>query len=344
MVKKTEEKKDSLGVGLDCGTMNFVAARYEGGKAKTRRMRDVFLDLDVSTKKMLRMGKISFVERKEEEDVVVLGDAALEIASSFAKEVRRPLKAGLISPNEADSLNILGLLISSVLGEPREPGEVCYFSVPAAPIDVNRDVVYHTGVLDRIIRECGYEPYDANEAMGIIYSEAAEDKFSGIGVSFGSGMTNVALAVNAVAAGMEFSVARAGDWIDEGAANSLGVTAARMCSIKENGGEGIDLMDWKTREEEAIVFYYRALIDYVLKKVAEQFKLRCQLAISRPIPIIVSGGTSLAGGFMGLFEQQFKKHRRRFPVEISEIRHATKPLEAVARGLLLQAVQEYQEE
>ena len=59
---------------------------------------------------------------------------------------------------------------------------------------------------------------------------------------------------------------------------------------------------------------------------------------------MVSGGTSLAGGFLDFFKAVFEKKRKRFPIEISEIRHAKDPLNAVAHGMLIQAMQEYDEE
>jgi len=58
----------------------------------------------------------------------------------------------------------------------------------------------------------------------------------------------------------------------------------------------------------------------------------------------VSGGTSKAGGFLEFFKEVFEEKRKKFPIEISEIRAAKEPLDAVARGLLVQAMQEYADE
>lgn len=327
------------GVGLDIGTMNLVAARRADKGVETTRMRDVFLALPSSAKKMLKLSSTSFVERDDE--VLILGDAAMEMANVFGEEPRRPLSGGLISAGEVDALEILKLLIEHVLGKPTEADEVCYFSVPAAPIDQpDRDIIYHQGVFERIVEECGYTAYAANEAMGIIFSECAPEGFSGISLSFGSGMTNVALAINTVE-GLSFSVARGGDWIDKGAAKSIGSTQARICAIKEGG---INLLDPKNREEEALAFYYKAAIEYALDQVAARFKaISGQFVLPKAIPLVISGGTSLAGGFVDFFEKVFKKKRRRFPLEVSEIRQAKDPLNAVAYGMLVQAMQEYQD-
>lgn len=326
------------GVGLDIGTMNLVAARKDADGVVTTRMRDVFLDIPVSTsaRKMLKLSDMSYVER--EDAIIVLGDAAMELANVFGKTPRRPLSAGLISPDEMDSLEVLQMLISKVLGKPRVADEVCYFSVPAEPIDQDRDVIYHRGVFENIVASCGFKPIPANEAMGIIFSETSKDGFSGLAMSFGSGMVNVALSISTIE-GLSFSVARGGDWIDTGAAKSTGSTQARICAIKE---KGVNLTDPKGRDQQAIVFYYEAMITYVLDQIEERFNaIRGKFDLPRAIPLIVSGGTSKAEGFMEFFTAVFEKKRGRFPIEISEIRHASDPLNSVAYGLLVQAMQEY---
>jgi len=58
----------------------------------------------------------------------------------------------------------------------------------------------------------------------------------------------------------------------------------------------------------------------------------------------VSGGTALAGGFLDFFKQTFEAKKRKFPIEISGIRMASNPLNAVAQGLLVQAALEYDED
>jgi len=329
----------SKGVGLDIGTMNLVSSRMKGKEVSIRRMRDLFIDLPATAKKMLKLGSVSYIE--SDDHLLVLGDEAMEVANMFGREGRRPLKAGLVSPDEIDSLTVLGHMVKDVLGEPSHEGEHCYFSIPAAPVDVQMDVVYHKGVFTRIVQECGYTPHPANEAMAIVFAETAKEGFSGIGISFGSGMTNIALAINTIE-GLSFSVARGGDWIDQGAARSVGGTASKMCAIKE---KGIDLNAPKSREEEAISFYYKALIEHALDNIAQQFVTRGgHLTLNKPIPIVVGGGTSLAGGFMDFFREVFETKRKRFPIEISEVRHASDPFHAVSKGMLVLAQQEYDED
>lgn len=335
-----DQNNNSLGVGLDMGTGNIVAARRTPEGIVTNRIRDAFLDLPAEHRKMLKLSGVNYIEK--EDDLVVVGDAAYDMANMMSKEVRRPLQSGLIAAGEIDALDILGVLVRHVLGEPKEEDEICYFSVPAAPVDdLDRDVVYHRGILERIVTECGYRPFAGNEAMAIIYSECAKDGFSGLSWSFGAGMTNVALAINTIE-GLSFSVGRGGDYIDAGAAKAVGATQARMCSLKE---KGLNLLRPESRDEEALCVYYKALIEYGLDLVMQEFvKIKDKFALPKPIPIVVSGGTSKAGGFLEFFQEVFEAKRKKFPIEVSEIRAAKEPLDAVARGLLVQALQEYEDE
>jgi len=332
--------KKQLGVGIDLGTMNIVSARQGEKGIDIRRIRDAFLDLDLSAKKMLKLSGVDFIERENE--ILLIGDAALETANVFGQEARRPLSQGLISAGEIDAIEVLGILVRHVLGEPSEKNEICYFSIPAAPVDdLTRDVIYHEGVFERIVSECGYDAVASNEAMAIIFSDCAKESFSGLAISFGAGMCNIALAVNTIE-GLCFSVARGGDWIDAGASKATGSTQSKITATKE---AGIDLLNPKTREEEALAVYYKSLIKYCLKHIANEFKkIKGKFSLPKAIPLVISGGTSKAGGFVEFFQQVFEEQRKRFPIEISEIRHAKDPLNAVALGLYVQAQNEYDED
>lgn len=324
-----------LGRGLDIGTMNLVSARKKGDSVQTKRMRDAFYSVDEDDKEMLNMSGTSYIEH--EGSIYILGDTALQMAKVFNDEARRPLSKGLISPNESDALEILSILIENVLGEASKDGEVCYFSVPAEPLDAEADTVYHQSVFERILSELGYDPYPCNEAMGIVYSECADTSFTGIGLSFGSGMVNAALSFNTMSP-IQFSLARGGDQIDEQAAKATGSTASNICTKKESG---IDLKNPQDREEDAIVAYYKNLINYSIENIAAEFKKE-EDSVNLPdaIPIVVSGGTSMADGFLDLFKEVFAEDHEDFPIEISEIRHAQDPMTAVAEGLLVRAIQE----
>jgi len=327
--------KDVVGVGLDCGTMNFVAARKADGSIGITQIRDAFLDLPLEHKRMLRLSETSYVEMGDR--LLVLGDEALETANLFNREARRPMINGMISPGEIDAQEVISIMIEKVLGKPKKD-EKCCFSVPATAIDVTgSDVTYHKLILEKILKEIGYLPEPINEAQAVVFSEAPKEKFSGVGISYGAGMTNVCLSYNAMSA-LEFSLAKGGDWVDELAAKAVNTTKAKMTAVKE---KEIDINNPQTREQEALVLFIQTLIDNSLNGIIEHFhKVKNELLVPKPIPIIVSGGTSKATGFLDKFKERFEVLKKRFPIEISEIRSARDPMTAVATGLLVVAQME----
>lgn len=194
------------GISVDIGTMNIVSARRSAQGVTTNRIRDAFLDLEPSHKKMLKLSGTSFVELDGR--LLVIGDEALTCANLFNRDARRPMAGGILNPGETDAQQVIALMLKQVLGPPAKPGEKCCFSVPAAALDVvGSDVTYHSAVLNKILSELGYVGEAVNEAQAIVFSECAADGFSGIGVSYGSGMTNVCLSFNAMSA-LEFSIAK----------------------------------------------------------------------------------------------------------------------------------------
>lgn len=319
--------------GLDVGTMNLVVAKQNGNAVVTSRLRDAFLNLPKSSKKLIKISGADFVETDDE--ILIIGDHALEMANMFGKEVRRPLSKGLVSPSEINAMDVLAYMIKSLLGESKS-NETCYYSIPASPIDnPSKDTIYHKRLFERIISNLGYKAIPSNEAMAIIFSECSKENFTGLSFSFGSGMTNVALANLSIEC-LSFSVERGGDWIDEGTSMATGINQASVCVTKE---KGIDLLAPKSRIEEALSFYYKELIEYALTMVVTEFQKRqLQMVISKPIPIVVSGGTSKAGNFLEFFKNVISN--KRLPFDISEIRQAQDPYNAVATGLLIQAMQE----
>lgn len=343
MAKKSKGKGENManltpGRGLDVGTMWLASAQKdENNEVTVNKIRDAFLDLDddKTVKQMLKVSKASYIEKDHK--LILIGDKAIDYANIFKREVRRPLSEGVISSGEVDAQEILTIIIKELLGQPRVEEEIVHYSVPAEPIDKQQKIIYHERVFKKIIDSIGFKAIPMNEAAAIAYSNAADSSFSAVTISFGAGMCNLSVMYQAMS-GLEFSVARGGDWIDRNSAEAVGTTASRIAKVKESG---INLLDPDEgdpkylREREAISFHYESLIKYALDNIARQFKEKASdFLIPEPIPLIVAGGTSLAGGFLDLFKKTFAEYKN-FPIEISEVRHATDPLYAVSEGLLV---------
>lgn len=338
--KKEEEAIQALkgelqkGKGVDIGTMFVKCAQKEGDEIIFRSQRNAFFEVEHTdfTKKILDNSKVKYIIK--EDKLYVVGDEALQFANMFNKETRRPLSRGVISPTEKEALPMVELLIKSVVSEPTYNGEIVYFSVPGEPLDADFNVLYHIKMVEGYLKTLGYTPKSINEGHAIILSELAEEDFTGMGLSFGGGMVNVCLSFMSVPI-FKFSVTKAGDWIDQQVSMAVDETASRVSAIKESS---LDLSKEKdlSKIESALSIYYNHLIEYVIENIKQEFaKARRLPRITKPISIILSGGTSLPKGFSHRFKQILDQLK--LPVPVGSVRMASQPLRSVAKGALVAA-------
>ncbi len=328
------EKQKSIGKGLDIGTAFLVCAEKVGSEVVFRSERNAFFEIEKNDfiKNMLDSSKVKYIIK--EDKLYVVGDEALEFANIFNKETRRPLSSGIISPKEKEALPMVELLIKTLLEQPSSEGELVYYSVPGEPLDANFNVIYHERILNEFLKKIGYTPKPVNEGYAIVLSELANNGFTGIGLSFGAGMVNVCLSFKAVPV-FKFSLTKAGDWIDQQVSMVVNETASKVCSIKESS---LDLTKTAnlTKIESALSIYYNHLIEYVIENMKDEFsKTEKMPRIEKSIDIVLSGGTSMPKGFAERFKEIFI--RLKFPLAIGEVKIASNPLKAVAKGALVAA-------
>jgi len=317
--------------GLDIGTMNIICAEKDKEDIVFTQQRNAFMELDSSdlTKTMLDISKVLYIERKD--GISLLGEDAFKFATIFEKEARRPMTHGIISPKEKEAIPIMKLIVGEVLGQPKRQNEVLYISTPADPIDTDMNVLYHKKTMEMLTKGMKYDTHVIDEGLAVIYSELADNNFTGIGISVGAGMTNVTLAYLATPL-MSFSIARGGDWIDEQAAKSTGMPKEHVTATKEKISRlGKDVKMGSV--EGALTVYYDALITYVIKN------LNRKLAEITPpnvaFPVAIAGGSAQPEGFFELFEKRLREANLR--VDLAKIKHVKDPILSVARGCLIAA-------
>ena len=322
------------GRGLDVGTANLASAIQDvDGNVTIKIQRNAFIDIDADdyTRNMLTRLNVQYVVINGK--MVVVGDSAFELANIFNRETRRPMKDGVISPAEQDAMPIEKLLLQNLLGEPNFLGEKVYYSVPAAPLDADFNVIYHEGVFGGLLRKLGYAPKPLVEGHAVVFSELANDDFTGIGISCGGGMFNICVSYKSIPC-LSFSTVRGGDWIDRNVSQVLGIKSSRATAIKERG---INLLAPKNREEEAVVIYYRNLISYTLENIKSQFESAQKMpSFPEPVEIVCAGGTSKIEGFCEIFREEYEAIN--FPLDVRNIRVAADPLYSVAKGCLVAAL------
>lgn len=332
------------GVGLDVGTSFLVAGRFgKDGKIHFKKMRDCFIQMEPKSainakfiKKGLDDRKAPYIEK--DGSFYVLGEDAFLMANERHETTRRPMHRGVLSPAEKEAFPILQELIKRIVGEPKEKGERLVFSVPAKPIDAEFDQLFHQDMIRSFIASLGYDAHPMNEAEALAYSELLDEGLTGIAISCGAGMMNVAVLSSGDPV-VTFSTSRSGDWVDQQAATATNMTPSIIQQEKED--PDLDLMNPEpgNQLQAAISVYYGNLLVYTLENIAHDLRNSPQLPkFKDPIPLVVAGGTSLPKGFIAKFEQALGAVD--MPVEISEIRHAPGALHAVSNGLTLAASME----
>ena len=328
--------------GLDCGTSFYIAATED----RIKKQRNAFLTVDGEVnqvKRMLKRQRIPFVEKAGK--IHIVGQHAFNYAQIFSTaELKRPMKSGLLNPNEKDSLPVLNAIIGELLGKAKDD-ETCVYCVPSKPIDVQREVSYHEDVLRTIIEQYGYSVKKIEEAVAIGYEGLVDTQLTGVAISMGAGMCNIAVMYQGMTA-LSFSVSRGGDWVDENVSMDTGVSKAKVTNIKESSSTlDLSTATYQNIYEEdtdeanvliAIRSYYGALINYLLTNLKVQFEgVENVPNFPEAVPIVIGGGTSLVKGFLDVFNEQFDQDE--FPIPISEIVHIEDAHTAVARGCLSEA-------
>jgi len=332
--------------GVDIGTMFICSASPKSNNTcEIKYKRNMFLpiDTDYLISNDINESGLDCIKQTNDdgelETLYIIGEDAHILSKTLGKEPRRPMSAGVISSDEIDAVDVMTMMVKRLLSPDTKH---CVYSIPEQSVDIDTPpVIYHKRVFEKIFTTLGCTSEPINEALAVIYANCSDTNFTGIGISFGAGLTNICCAYKGTPT-LKFAVSRGGDWIDNETSRSLGTSSSRVSAIKE---KKLDLSEAKPsgnkkeqRVKEALTFYYKELIEYVLHVIGEQFYDSSDgLDIDESIPIVISGGTSAPKGFLTLFSDIFNDIKE-FPYDISEIKHAKNPLHAVAEGCLFYGI------
>jgi hypothetical protein len=332
-------------LGLDIGTKNIVLAERKTNKPKFKREVNGFVDIikaDGFVKQMLLSQNIPFIEGDDE--YIALGDKAETIAYTFGKVLKRPMENGVLAIGEDKAMKIMAVIIKSLIGR-LDDNATLYYCIPAASINETTNVRYHQKVVQAILDSykssegATVKAYPVNEARAIVISQIPDR--TGIGISFGAGMVNIAYCLYGMSI-YEFSIVGSGDWIDMEAARVTGnletvdggqqKPKVLVTKAKEKINLSGPLPD--TNLEKAIYINYQILIENVAQAIAKGFRQNEQKArAEKPMPIVIAGGTSMPDGFPDFFKKVWAGQK--MPFEVGEVTRCKEPLYAVAEGCLV---------
>ncbi|MFL6577778.1 MAG: hypothetical protein ACJ8MR_14250 [Povalibacter sp.] len=323
-------------IGLDVGTSKVVTARGDTKRVDTTSQLNAFLTVPYSPLTQSTLQQRDIPHYRNGTELVVYGTAAEKFAHMFNAECRRPMAQGILNPREPAATHVLESILGTLLPNAGAADEVLAFSVPAASAETGADLTYHEETVKRYLRAKGYRPLAVNEGLAVILAELADQSFTGIGISCGGGMCNVALAFLSVPS-LTFSIAKGGDFIDASVGHVVQQPATRVKAVKE---DNLDLSrPTNDTVHSALQIYYDKLIESLLDELHRAVTHSQKLPrTDEPLPIVLAGGTALPVGFRDRFEKQLRA--RNLPFGIGEIRLASDPLTATARGTLVAALAE----
>lgn len=345
---KKQEVAFKPGVGVDIGTSNIVVARQtEDGKFVNRFHRNMLYPLDVSEESSDLLDRSDYLYVKVGSKYFIVGEDALRLVNAIGRgEVVRPMKDGLLNPDLKESSELLFYIIKAVVGDPIVENEPLRFSVPSNPVDSELDNTFHKMVLANFFKKIGYSPKPVNEAMCVAYdcnpqmkSEEGVSDLSGISLSMGAGMSNIALSYKGMNL-KSFSVTKSGDHIDESASKATGVPISKIMKIKE---KDLDLseMNMSDRALSALYIYYQEVVERCLHYITKEF-IDSSSEMDGEIEVVVAGGTSMPKGYIEMFKECLDG--KEIPFKVFSVRHSKNPFNSVSQGACIRAQADYKKQ
>jgi actin-like ATPase involved in cell morphogenesis len=342
VAQEAEERLEDLvkpGVnpmGVDVGTSKVVAARRKGKETESAAELNAFIPVAYSRFTETILGQNDIAYYREGDELIIYGTATEKFANMFNAESRRPMADGVINARERFAMPVLEAILRKVLPKAKAAGDVLAFSVPAAPEGQGTNLTFHEATLRQHFEAMGYRAVAINEGLAVIFAELEDQNFTGIGISCGGGMCNVTLAYLSIPTLM-FSITKGGDSIDSAVGAVVNQHATRVKALKE---EGLDLTRApKDKLDKALHIYYEDLVESLVEALRRAVSSSDKLPRSeRPLSLVLSGGSAKPRGFKELFERTLKS--RSLPIAIGEVRMASDPLTATARGALIAAMYE----
>jgi len=327
------ETRNTFAIGLDVGTSRIVTARQANQDIKYDIQLNAFVTIPYSKMTENVLQKEGVPHAVEGDDIVVHGNESERFADLLNKDIRRTMTRGVLNPDEPDSVRLIREITASLAGKGEKGQKLC-FTVPAAPLGAEENLTYHEATIRQILNDLGFDAKSINEGLAVIYAELESTNYTGIGISCGGGLCNVCLSYLSVPV-VSFSIPKAGDFIDSSAASVTGERANRIRILKEqsfyiNG-------NFENKLQQVLTVYYDDMIQSLVGGLRNAFQGTRNLPkLSRPIPLVLSGGTAMPKGFRDRFEKILQASD--FPIELSEIRIAAEPLTATAKGALVAAL------
>jgi len=322
-------------IGLDIGTSRIVTARQTNNEIRYDTQLNAFVTIPYSKMTENMLQKEGVPHAVDGGEILVHGNESERFADLLNKDIRRTMSRGILNPDEPENVRLIRQITQSLVGKAEKGQKVC-FTVPAAPLGAEENLTYHEATIRQLLNDLGFEATSVNEGLAVIYGELESSNYTGIGISCGGGLCNVCLAYLSVPV-VSFSIPRAGDFVDSSAASVTGERPNRIRILKEQSFYMNGRVENKLHQVLGV--YYEEMLQSLVTGLRNAFQGARNLPkLSRPIPLVLSGGSAMPKGFRERFQSILRASD--FSIELSEIRTAADPLTTTAKGALVAGLAE----
>jgi hypothetical protein len=318
-----------MSIGFDVGTYKLTCAkRGTGDEIRYKTQTNQFATLPIGGGHFDTFFRSNSPLIERENVAYLIGDTIVD--TEF--EIKRPLVEGILNQQEFNSYKILQTICHNLINKPNEK-ETVYYSVPGKTVNRFIDVNLQKDILLDVFRSYKVEgktivPHHINKGLAIVFAELGLSQRTGIGISFGAGLINFCYSVFGAEVN-SFSVADAGDWIDQQVSKATNTPLIHVRKAKHN----IDLTVPPINEIDKLIhLHYQLMIDNFVSILKKE---TISINSSQPVDIVVVGGTSSPNGFVELIRNTILKMKLTFPV--GNVYRPDDYLYTVARGCLVAA-------
>jgi len=331
-------------IALDVGTHEFRSLQVGGGRLIARRNRAAYSILEdtEANRGLLRQIGVTFAEC--EDQLLVFGNDAEKLAQLLRVPCRSLFPNGEFPSEDPPVRQMIAALMESVVGRAAESGELCAVTLPGCMKSGDDAGHRQRDFVTQLLRLQGFQSLELSAPRALVLAELGGDAFTGIGLNFGAGSSQAGLVHrgNLLA---QCCVPYAGNWIDLRLARGQqayfwDAQGRKFLNVQETEAwkksfSG-SLREPASTREQQFADLHRGMVEFLLREAAMRFRPAMErFAISRPLPMVVAGGTARVPGFRDLVRDVLPTVS--FSVPITDVRLAVENDFTIARGGLILA-------
>ena len=273
-----------------------------------------------------------------EDSLVVFGNSAAKVRWLSRQPCAPLFTDGNIPREDAPARQILSVLTQALLPRTTREG-FCHFTCPAGKSkEANQEF------LSRLIRMHGWTPVCSSAGIAVTLATGSDTRFTGLSLVIGAEVTEICVSRYGQEIASE-TIDVGSNWIDAELA-----TQFKMHTWDDKGDCYLDLQsvrDWKHdsrvhlrngigERERMLSQLYGVLMNRIATNVRDVLRTKAvRVALgSERLALVCAGGATQVDGFESAITERFVEHD--LVDQISSVRVANDPANAVVRGLLIQ--------